>query len=188
MQRLNGKNICEIVCQDNFYIDQSKEFDRDGGNVNFDHPDSIDFLLLAKHLKILKSGLNTEIPVYDFTTHKRKDETVFIKAKKIIIVDGILIFHSDVVRSLFDDLIFFETPEELRFFRRITRDVKERGRSEAGVREQFYNQVKPMHDLYVEPSKCFADRIVKDLGDKNQFNEFVKMYCQKLEYKKRTQE
>ena len=188
LHKLNGKDICEIVCQDNFYIDQSKEFDRDGGSVNFDHPNSIDFLLLAKHLNILKTGLNTEIPIYDFASHKRKTETIHVEAKKIIIVDGILIFHSDIVRSLFDDLIFFETPEDLRFSRRLTRDVKERGRSEAGVREQFLKQVKPMHDLFVEPSKCFANRIVKDLDDRNQFNEFLKTYCQDLENKNRTQE
>lgn len=177
LQKSCGSHICEIVYQDNFYIDQSHRFDCDGGAVNFDHPDSIDFKLLAEHLKILKSGLATEIPTYDFSTHKRKNETLLISPKKIIIVEGILIFHSEIVRSLFDDLIFFETPEELRFERRLERDVNERGRTPNGVREQFYKQVKPMHDQYVEPSKQFAGTIVNDVGN---FDQILKSYCQKL--------
>ena len=172
-----GQGACEIVFQDNFYRDQSKHFDRDGGTVNFDHPDSIDFLLLAEHVKKLKSGLSTEIPIYDFSTHTRKNETLLIQPTKIIIVDGILIFHSEIVRCLFDDLIFFETPEELRYTRRLERDVKERGRSVTGVQEQFFKQVKPMHDRYVEPSMVFAKIIVKDFGD---FNDFLEAYCLNL--------
>ena len=174
---LHGDNICEVVYQDNFYIDQSHRFDRDGGSVNFDHPDSIDFNLLAQCLQKLKNGEVTEIPTYDFATHKRKDQTVKITPRKIIIVDGILIFHSQVVRELFDDLVFFQTPEELRFQRRLARDVKERGRTPEGVREQFFKQVKPMHDQYVEPSKTFAHTVVHDVGD---FDHVLKSFCQKF--------
>lgn len=172
-----GENICEIVYQDNFYIDQSARFDRDGGSVNFDHPDSIDFDLLAKKLKELKSGEPTEIPIYDFATHKRQNKTLKVLPKKIIIVDGILIFHSEPVRQLFDDLVFFETSEYLRYARRLERDVKERGRTPEGVREQFEKQVKPMHDLYVEPSKKFAKTIVYDVGF---FDQVLNMYCEKF--------
>lgn len=177
LEETTGQNFCEIVYQDNFYIDQSHRFDRDGGSVNFDHPDSIDFLLLAEHLKILKSGRVTEIPTYDFATHKRNTVTAQVLPKKIIIVDGILIFHSEAVRVLFDDLIFFETPEELRFQRRIERDVKERGRTAEGVKEQFLKQVKPMHDEFVEPSKEFAKTIVQDIGN---FDRILESYCQKF--------
>ena len=172
-----GSDICEIVYQDNFYIDQSHRFDRDGGSVNFDHPESIEFSLLAKHLETLKSGKATEIPTDDFATHKRKKECIRVEPKKIIIVDGILIFHSEIVRKLFDDLIFFETPEDLRFERRLKRDVQERGRTPEGVKEQFYRQVKPMHDLYVEPSKVYAKTVVKDSGV---FDSVLKTFCQKL--------
>lgn len=172
-----GRNVCEVVYQDNFYIDQSQRFDRDGGAVNFDHPGSIDFSLLAAHLKILKTGQATDIPTYDFATHKRKGETRRIHPEKIIIVDGILIFHSAEVRGLFDDLIFFQTPEELRYQRRLERDVRERGRTPEGVREQFLKQVKPMHDLYVEPSMAFANTVVKDLD----FCQILDLYCQKLQ-------
>ncbi|MEK6627390.1 MAG: uridine kinase [Bdellovibrionota bacterium] len=177
LKKVFGTSVCEIVYQDNFYIDQSDLFDRDGGTINFDHPGSIDFSLLAEHLKILKSGRSTEIPIYDFATHKRTQEKVLVAPLKIIIVDGILIFHSEVVRNLFDELLFFDTPEDLRFTRRLERDVKERGRTEAGVREQFYKQVKPMHDQFVEPSKVFANSIINDVG---YFDQEVQKYSQRL--------
>lgn len=172
-----GQNVCELVYQDNFYIDQSKRFDHDGGAVNFDHPDSIDFQLLAKCLKKIKSGEVTEIPTYDFATHTRTSLTLQIQPQKIIIVDGILIFHDVGVRELFDDLLFFETPEELRYQRRLERDVKERGRKPEGVYQQFHKQVKPMHDLFVEPSKHHAKTVVKDIGH---FEVTLNNYFEKL--------
>lgn len=172
-----GPAICEIIYQDNFYIDQSRNFDFDGGSVNFDHPSSIDFSLLAQHLKLLKAGSQTEIPIYDFVTHSRKPETILIEPKSIIIVDGILISHADEVRFLFDELIFFDTPEQLRFSRRLERDVKERGRDPQGVHNQFYKQVKPMHDQFVEPSKVFANTLVTEVGE---FDSMLESYCEKL--------
>lgn len=155
----------ELVYQDNFYFDQSAKFDFDGGSVNFDHPDAIDFASLAKHLEELKSGQNTQIPIYDFVTHKRKSETLMVRPTKLVIVDGILIFHKPEVRALFNEMVFFETPEDLRFQRRLERDVIERGRTPEGVQNQFYKQVKPMHDQFVEPSKQYAQRIVRDNGE-----------------------
>jgi len=155
-----GAEKCALVYQDSFYIDQSKRFDHDGGAVNFDHPSSIDFACLAERLEQLKAGQRAEIPIYDFATHSRHPQTEAVEPKAIIIVDGILIFHSDIVRRLFDNLIFFDTPEELRFQRRLERDVKERGRTPEGVHRQFFSQVKPMHDQFVEPSRKFASRIV----------------------------
>ncbi len=156
-----GPQHTSLVLQDNFYIDQSSKFDFDGGSVNFDHPDSIDFSLLALHLKILKSGQATEIPTYDFTTHKRKKETLLINPAPIILVDGILILHISEVRDLFDETIFFDTAESLRFARRLERDVAERGRTADGVFEQFHRQVKPMHDQFVQPSMKFAQLVVR---------------------------
>ncbi|MGZ3690355.1 MAG: uridine kinase [Pseudobdellovibrio sp.] len=177
LQEEFGENVCELVYQDNFYIDQSNRFDHDGGAVNFDHPESIDFELLAVCLEKLKSGQDTPIPTYDFATHKRRIETQIVKPKKIIIVDGILIFHAEQVRALFDELIFFETPEQLRYERRLHRDVKERGRTPDGVLQQFIKQVKPMHDLYVEPSKRHAHTVVKDIGH---FETTLQNYFEKL--------
>ncbi len=160
--RALGAADCEIVPQDNFYFDQSAHFDADGGRVNFDHPDSIDSRLLASCLRQLKSGYAVDIPKYDFATHQRCPDTIKVQARQVIIADGILIFHFEELRSIFDELIFFDTPEELRFNRRLKRDVSERGRTPEGVRAQFTKQVKPMHDQFVEPSKCFATTVIKD--------------------------
>lgn len=159
LQKSLGKENCEIVYQDNFYIDQSHRFDFDGGSVNFDHPSSIDFDLLATCLIELKLGKSTQIPIYDFVTHKRLTKTIQIQPKPVIIVDGILIFHAPQVRELFNEKIFFDTSEALRLKRRLERDIKERGRTEDGVYQQFFKQVKPMHDAFVEPSKAYADQI-----------------------------
>ncbi len=154
-----------IVYQDNFYIDQSHRFDHDGGSVNFDHPDSLDLSLLADCLADLKQGRETHIPVYDFKTHSRCKEELYIAPSPIIIVDGILIFHPEELRAQFDEMVFFDTPEKLRYQRRLERDVNERGRTSQGVHAQFLKQVKPMHDQFVEPSKAHAHVIVRDLGD-----------------------
>jgi uridine kinase len=159
---LLGAEDCNTVYQDNFYIDQSNKFDYDGGSVNFDHPSSIDFDRLAECLQELRDGQTTQIPIYDFHTHTRKTETLAITPKKVILVDGILIFYPEKVRNLFDELVYFDTPEDLRYSRRLERDVIERGRTPEGVRNQFLNQVKPMHDQFVEPSKLHAHRIVCD--------------------------
>jgi uridine kinase len=166
-----------IVYQDNFYIDQSHRFDHDGGSVNFDHPDSLDLKLLAKCLSELKTGQATNIPIYDFKTHTRSKEQLTVGPAKVVIVDGILIFHPDYLRNQFDEMIFFDTPESLRYERRLYRDVNERGRTPEGVEAQFLKQVKPMHDEFVEPSKEFANVIVKDLGD---YRAHFESYKQKL--------
>lgn len=177
LQRALGEDNCALLYQDNYYIDQSEKFDGDGGSVNFDHPSSLDFDLLAQGLRTLKSGQPLKVPIYDFVTHSRRRETLLSQPKKIIIVDGILILHSDAVRAELDEAIFFDTPESLRFERRLNRDVHERGRTPDGVRRQFELQVRPMHNQFVEPSKDFAHTIVKDLGD---YSETLKAYTEKL--------
>ena len=155
-----GDEHCQIISQDNFYKDQSHKFDHDGGAVNFDHPASIDFDLLTKHMQKLCEKKSINCPIYDFATHKRLPETIEVIPKKINILDGILIFtHNDLI-DLFDYKIFTECPEQTRFERRLKRDIEERGRTEQGVRVQFQEQVKPMHDQYVEPSKSCADDII----------------------------
>lgn len=156
---------CALLLQDNYYIDQSERFDVDGGAVNFDHPDAIDFPLLAAHLTELKAARSVELPIYDFASHKRLARTLLQPPRRLVLLDGILIFHSKAVRSLLDERIFFDAPESLRFDRRLARDVQERGRTVEGVTAQFYKQVKPMHDLFVEPTRRFADVVVRDTGD-----------------------
>ena len=162
VQERLGLDACEIVYQDCFYLDQSSRFDRDGGAVNFDHPGAIEFSLLANTILDLKNGRGSEIPDYDFSTHKRKPQRLSVPPREVYLVDGILLFHSEEIRNCLDLKVFVDTPEDLRFSRRLARDVKERGRVPDGVRDQFYAQVKPMHDLFVEPSKKFADLVVRD--------------------------
>lgn len=155
-----GEDVCVILGQDSYYIDQSHRFDRDGGSVNFDHPDALDFKLLETHLIDLKAGKTIQVPVYDFSQHKRLKETIEVKPHPVILVDGILILAAENLRAHFDYSFFIDTPEELRFNRRLKRDVEERGRTKEGVFAQFYNQVKPMHDQFVGPSKNFASHLV----------------------------
>lgn len=160
-----GDHFCGIIQQDAYYRDMHAYFDRDGGRVNYDHPDAIEFDLLIRHLEQLKEGHDIEIPKYDFATHRRAFETTPLACRPVIIVDGILLLTQSELRPLLDFSYFIETQEDLRFQRRLQRDVRERGRTPEGVRDQFFNHVKPMHDLFVEPSRRFADRVVS--GEKS---------------------
>lgn len=160
-----GDAFCGIVAQDSYYRDLHEQFDHDGGKVNFDHPDSIEFPLLEKHLRDLKSGKDILVPQYDFSTHRRLIESTLFPARPVVILDGILTLARQETRSILDFSFFIETEEDLRFQRRLHRDVRERNRTPEGVREQFYNHVKPMHDLFVEPSRKFADRSIS--GEKS---------------------
>jgi uridine kinase len=180
LQRILGDSNCTILYQDNYYIDQSLRFDGDGGSVNFDHPSSLDFDLLALGLSELKSGKKIEVPLYEFATHKRLEKTIACEPKKIILVDGILILDSSVVRAQLDEAIFFDTPEELRYQRRLDRDVHERGRTPEGVKKQFDLQVRPMHDQFVQPSRNHAQTIVRDLGE---YSETLNIFIKRLNEK-----
>lgn len=157
-----GESHCLILSQDNFYRDLSIEFKTDPLRVNFDHPDSIDFELLAEALRLLKARKTAQAPIYDFVSHSRLDEQILLEPKPVVIVDGILIFHIPELRELFDERVYVDTPEDLRFQRRLLRDMRERGRTAESVHKQFFSQVKPMHDLYVEPSKLHAHRMIRD--------------------------
>jgi uridine kinase len=160
-----GEETCEILFQDSYYRDLSEQFDRDGGNVNFDHPSSIDFELMADHLQALRDGLSINVPQYCFKTHQRMSETRPLHPKKVVLLDGILILSQPCIREQVDGAIFIDTDEDVRFDRRIQRDVAERGRTHQGVRDQFLAHVKPMHDMYVQPSKEFADMSFQGEGD-----------------------
>jgi uridine kinase len=155
-----GDRFCGIITQDSYYRDMHEYFDRDGGKVNFDHPDAIEFDYLVEHLKLIKRGESICVPRYDFTTHSRQVESTLFPCRPVVILDGILILTQSELRPLLDFAYFIETQEDLRFQRRLQRDVRERGRTPDGVRDQFFNHVKPMHDLFVEPSRRFADRII----------------------------
>lgn len=133
--------------------------------VNFDHPDSLDAELFGSHLDGLADGLDVCVPVYDFTRHQRADDLTILAAKDIIIAEGILLFVFPELARRFDTCIFRSTPRDIRFERRLERDVAERGRSPDSVRRQFDESVSPMHDQFVEPSAAVADRIVEHSED-----------------------
>lgn len=164
-----GDNRCGILSQDNYYKDQSKKFDGDGGAVNFDHPSSIDFDLLSTHIQKLKKGETVEVPRYDFVTHSRLPESDKMDPVAVIIVDGTLLLSQTQLLNDFDHKVFVDVPEPIRFQRRLKRDVQERGRTPEGVQKQYALQVKPMHDAFVEPSKKEADHLADDNFDIESF-------------------
>lgn len=132
--------------------------------VNFDHPDAVDNGLFVKHLRELKAGLPVDLPIYDFRTHTRLSETRHLEPKPIIIVEGILIFADQRLLDEMDIKVFVDTPDDIRFIRRLRRDIAERGRSLGFVIEQYLSIVRPMHLQFVEPTKRYADVIIPEGG------------------------
>jgi uridine kinase len=132
--------------------------------INFDHPDALDNDLFINHVKALRAGEAIEAPIYDFSTHLRKNETIHIEPKPILIIEGILIFVDAALRELMDIKIFVDTADDIRFVRRLQRDVHERGRTVESVIKQYLDTVRPMHEQFVEPSKRFADVIIPEGG------------------------
>ena len=132
--------------------------------VNFDHPDSLETDLLVSHIKQLKNWQAIDLPVYDFTTHSRTGQKNHVEPQSVIIVEGILIFYEDILRPLFDVKIFVDTDSDIRFIRRLQRDIQERGRKTEAVIQQYLTTVRPMHLEFVEPSKRYADVIIPEGG------------------------
>ncbi len=132
--------------------------------INFDHPDALDNELFINHIKALRAGEAIKMPVYDFSIHTRKAETIHVEPKPIMIIEGILIFVDAALRSLMDIKIFVDTNDDLRFIRRLQRDVNERGRTVESVIKQYLETVRPMHEQFVEPSKRHADVIIPEGG------------------------
>lgn len=154
-----------LVEQDAYYRELLNMSIEEKAKVNFDHPDSIEFELLRKHLEMLKEGKSIDRPIYDFTTHSRKEGAVRINSSKIIIVEGILIFAVPEIRKLLDVKIFVDTDADEMILRRIERDMNERGRSFESVKNQYLTTVKPMFLEFCEPSKRYADVIIPRGGE-----------------------
>jgi uridine kinase len=152
-----------IIKHDYYYYDRS-HFDVEDSKINFDHPDSFETELLINHLKSLKNGDAVERPVYSYKTNERLAEKRIVKPAPIIIVEGILIFHYEQLKNLFDLRIYVDTDADIRLLRRITRDINERGRTFESVKRQYLRTVKPMHQKYVEPTKYKADIIIPNGG------------------------
>ncbi|MDT8717242.1 uridine kinase [Clostridium sp. 19966] len=153
-----------LLCQDNYY----KSFDslsfEERVKLNYDHPDSFDNELMISQLKMLKSMQTIDRPVYSFVEHRRLEEIVVETPKKVIIVEGILLFENKNLIDLMDIKVFVDTDADLRFIRRLTRDIHERGRDIDSVVNQYLNTVRPMHEAFVEPSKKRADIIIPEGG------------------------
>ena len=157
-----GQDVCQFISQDNYYIDQSDKFTEDGGAVNFDDPSALEFSLLENHLQDLSQGSSVEIPIYDFASHTRSAKTLRVEPAKVILVDGTLILSEPAAISRFDIRIFIDIEEDIRFERRLFRDTRERGRTAEGVKAQWFKQVKPMHDQFVQPCSLVADYLIRD--------------------------
>jgi uridine kinase len=140
---------------------------------NFDHPNSLETELLVRHLRALRQGMVVETPVYDFKVHRRAPETRRVEPRKVILVDGILIYVEAELRKLFDVKIFVDTDSDVRLIRRIKRDIAERGRSLESIVAQYESTVRPMHLEFVEPSKRWADLIIPEGGENAVALEFL---------------
>jgi len=155
-----------VISHDNYYKRRDDLTYEERCAINYDEPAAFDTDLMVGHLSQLRRGETIECPVYDFTVHNRSDETLTIVPKRVIIVEGILIFADGGLRDLMDIKIFVDTDTDVRLCRRIKRDVNKRGRTLESVLTQYLTTVKPMHEMYVEPSKKYADLVVPE-GGKN---------------------
>jgi uridine kinase len=157
---LLGADRVAHLRQDDYYRDLSDIPLSEREKVNFDHPGSVEFDLLLEHLDSLSAGHEIAVPKYDFATHTRIHVEQIVSPKPIILVEGILLFAHEILTSRIDVKVFIDTPEEVRFDRRLRRDIRERGRTGESVRSQFTETVQPMHQTYVEPKKTIADRVI----------------------------
>ena len=149
-----------VIYYDNYYKSRDDISFEERKSINYDHPDAFETQLLVEHINSLRLGKTVEGPIYDYSQHNRKEERVLISPCKVIIVEGILVLQNEDLRNLFDIKIYVEAAADERILRRVIRDVKDRGRDVEGIAEQYLNTVKPMHYVYVEPTKSLADIII----------------------------
>lgn len=169
-QKINeiiGESNSVILPMDNYYKDMSHVPFEERKKYNYDHPDMIEFSLLVDHLKELLDGKSIKLPEYDFAKYTRTGNFTLLVPKPVIIIEGIFALYYEELRKFYDLSIFVDAESDVRFIRRLERDIKERGRTIDSVINQYLNMVKPMHDAYVEPSKKYADLIIPRGG----FNE-----------------
>lgn len=172
-----GRDNVILVEQDSYYRNLSDMPLDERHQANFDHLDAFDNGMLVNHLKRLKQGTAIEMPVYDYKNHVRSDETIHLDPKPVIILEGILIFAEALILDLLDVRVFVDTPDDIRFIRRLQRDIAERGRTVESVIAQYYATVRPMHNEFVEPSKRHADIIIPEGANTDIGIEFI---CSKI--------
>lgn len=159
LRDLYGDKVTTIY-HDNYYRRNDHLSMEERRKINYDHPESLETDMLIEHLKMLKQGQTVYGPLYDYTMHNRREETVEIKPNRIILLEGIMVLQDPRLRELLDIKIYVEADADERILRRLTRDVKERGRDLDGVISQYLNSVKPMHYIYVEPTRAMADIVI----------------------------
>ena len=151
-----------LIQQDSYYKDLKHLPMEKREAINFDHPDAVDFNELNNDLKLLLGGHKATIPIYDYTTHTRTNQTTFVENHHIIVLEGILALFDETIRNMMDIKLYVDTPDDIRIIRRIKRDINKRGRTFEAVIEQYYNTVRPMHQQFVEPSKKYANIIIPE--------------------------
>ena len=159
-----GEDRVILIEQDSYYRNMADMPLDERHKANYDHPDSIDADLFFEHLKLLKAGQAVEMPLYDYKTHTRFEKTEYVEPKPVVLVEGILIFAEPRIASLLDLRVFVDTPDDIRFIRRLQRDIKERGRTVESVIDQYHRSVRPMHHQFVAPSKRMADIVLPETG------------------------
>ena len=177
MVNLLGEERVLHISQDSYYRDLAHLSLEERAKINFDHPDIVEFPLLVSHLDELFFGKTILLPKYDFSKHIRINNSDIIMPKPIVLVEGILLFSDEATQKRLNHKVFIDAPEDIRFERRLKRDVKERGRTMESVHKQFQSYVKPMHNLFVEPARSLADQVIS--GEKP-FDLEIKELCLKI--------
>jgi uridine kinase len=163
LKRVGADRIAYLQ-HDSYYFNRDQMSLDPRNRPNFDHPNSLETDLLVKHLKQLKAGHSADVPIYDFTTDSRSSEVRHVAPQPVILVEGLLLFAEKKLRELFDIKIYVDTDGDIRFIRRLRRDIAERGRTMESVIDQYLGTVRPMHLEFVEPSKRYADVIIPEGG------------------------
>ena len=157
-----GESDIGFISQDSYYNDNGNLSFNEKNKINFDHPDAVDFELMINHLNLLKNGKTINQPIYSFIHHNRTEKTKLLKPKKIMIIEGLLILNNIKLRDLIDLKVFVDATKNLRFKRRLDRDINQRGRTAEEVVELFNSRLNKMHNLYVEPMKEFCDIVINN--------------------------
>ncbi|MFP5245573.1 MAG: uridine kinase, partial [Thermoanaerobaculia bacterium] len=160
-----GRDRIEWISHDSYYRSFEALSPEERHHINWDHPDSLETELLARHLDVLRKGSSVDVPLYDFATYSRKTEAQHVEPRRVVIVEGILVLAEPELRKRIDIKLYVDTPADIRFMRRLMRDIKTRGRSVESVVEQYVTTVRPMHEEFVEPSKRYADLIIPEGGE-----------------------
>lgn len=163
-EHFKGTHTIKIIKQDDYYKDQTSLSMEERHRTNYDHPFAFDTDLLVEHLSLLKQGKAIEKPTYDFVQHNRSSEVEVIKPREVFILEGLFVLADEKIRDMCDILVYIDTDSDIRFIRRLRRDVEERGRSLDSVCTQYMGTVRPMHEQFVEPSKKYAHIIIPEGG------------------------